>query len=92
MENSLTWEPTGPHETVRGKLATKIGIAITNAQLILLTATFETSSDIEYNIMLRNLRQEGGIPQRLEENSQGSIEIARNFISTLRAFEFLAAT
>ncbi|TAE53309.1 MAG: Uma2 family endonuclease [Nostocales cyanobacterium] len=26
-------EPTGPHETVSGKLATKIGIAITNAQL-----------------------------------------------------------
>lgn len=25
-------EPTGPHETVGGKLATKIGIAITNAQ------------------------------------------------------------
>jgi len=26
-------EPTGPHEAVGGKLATKIGIAITNAQL-----------------------------------------------------------
>lgn len=29
----LDMEPTGPHETVGGKLATKIGVAITNAQL-----------------------------------------------------------
>ncbi|MBE9238082.1 Uma2 family endonuclease [Anabaena aphanizomenioides LEGE 00250] len=29
----IDMEPTGPHETVSGKLATKIGIAITNAQL-----------------------------------------------------------
>jgi Uma2 family endonuclease len=29
----IDMEPTGPHETVGGKLATKIGIAITNAQL-----------------------------------------------------------
>ena len=26
-------EPTGPHETVGGKIATQLGIAITNAQL-----------------------------------------------------------
>jgi Uma2 family endonuclease len=29
----IDMEPTGPHETVSGKLATKIGIAITTAQL-----------------------------------------------------------
>ncbi|BAZ83446.1 hypothetical protein NIES73_47330 [Sphaerospermopsis kisseleviana NIES-73] len=29
----IDMEPTGLHETVSGKLATKIGIAITNAQL-----------------------------------------------------------
>lgn len=28
----IDMEPTGPHETVSGKLATKIGIAITHAQ------------------------------------------------------------
>ncbi|MDJ1168507.1 Uma2 family endonuclease [Roseofilum sp. BLCC_M154] len=28
----IDMEPTGPHETVSGKLATKIGIAVTNAQ------------------------------------------------------------
>ncbi len=27
-------EPTGPHETVSGKLATQIGIAITNAHYL----------------------------------------------------------
>jgi Uma2 family endonuclease len=29
----IDMEPTGPHETVSGKLATKIGIAITNVEL-----------------------------------------------------------
>ncbi|MFM6592175.1 MAG: Uma2 family endonuclease, partial [Dolichospermum sp.] len=29
----IDMEPTGPHETVGGKIATQLGIAITNAQL-----------------------------------------------------------
>jgi Uma2 family endonuclease len=45
----IDMEPTGPHETVRGKLATKIGIAITNAQLpwfIPLTCLIQPFADI----------------------------------------------
>jgi len=46
--------------------------------------------NIEYNIT--DLVDKGGIPQRLEENPHGSIEITWYFVTTMRTFKHLRTT
>ena len=57
--------------------------------LILLTGTFKTFLNIQYNNVVCNHIDEGGIPQRLEENPHGSIKIPMDFISTMWTLELL---